>query len=165
LPFTPFHFGPGALVHTLAPRHVSFLAFAGANVLIDVEPLYYMLTDQDNLHRFFHTYIGATVATLLTFVLFAGALAAAKRIRLPDIFRWQALRLTPVAIGAALGAYSHIALDSIMHSDIRPLAPFSQANALYLLVSIDDLQYLCVLAAVAAAGVLAARKLAGRRRG
>lgn len=42
MPVTPFHFGPGALLHATAPRHVSFLAFCGANVLIDLEPLYYL---------------------------------------------------------------------------------------------------------------------------
>lgn len=53
MPFTPFHFGPGAAIHALAPRKVSFIAFVAANVLMDVEPLYYMLTRQDHLHRFF----------------------------------------------------------------------------------------------------------------
>ena len=52
MPVTPFHFGPGALVHALAPRYVSFLAFCAANVLIDVEPGYYMMVGQFPLHRF-----------------------------------------------------------------------------------------------------------------
>jgi hypothetical protein len=38
MPFTPFHFGPGAVVHSAAPKHISFLAFCGANVLVDVDP-------------------------------------------------------------------------------------------------------------------------------
>ena len=46
MPITPFHFGPGAALHALAPKHVSFLAFAAANVIIDVEPLYFMLAGQ-----------------------------------------------------------------------------------------------------------------------
>ena len=37
MPITPFHFGPGAALHVLAPRHVSFLAFCAANVVIDVK--------------------------------------------------------------------------------------------------------------------------------
>jgi hypothetical protein len=53
MPFTPFHFGPGALVHSAAPKHISFLAFCDANVLVDVEPLYYMLTGGYPIHRFF----------------------------------------------------------------------------------------------------------------
>ena len=44
MPFTPFHFGPGAALHALAPRHVSFMAFCGTNVLIDVESLVNLVT-------------------------------------------------------------------------------------------------------------------------
>ena len=65
MPITPFHFGPGAAIHVVAPRHVSFLAFCAANVLIDIEPLYYMLTHQDRLHRFFHTYVGASLVAVV----------------------------------------------------------------------------------------------------
>ena len=54
MPITPFHFGPGGVIHALAPKQVSFIAFCAANVLIDVEPLYFMLTHQYPLHRFFH---------------------------------------------------------------------------------------------------------------
>jgi hypothetical protein len=43
MPITPFHFGSAVIVHAVAPKQVSFLAFCAANVLIDVEPLYYML--------------------------------------------------------------------------------------------------------------------------
>ena len=70
MPVTPFHFGPGAAFHALAPRHVSFLAFCAANVLIDIEPLYFILTGQYPVHRFFYTYIGATFIVAITIVLF-----------------------------------------------------------------------------------------------
>lgn len=165
MPFTPFHFGPGGLVHAVAPRQISFLAFAGANVLIDVEPLYFIVSGQDHLHRFFHTYVGATIAALATIALFAAALRLAGRVRLPNFFLWQQLTLKPVAIGAVLGAYSHIVLDSVMHADIRPLAPFSQANGLYLLVSIDALEVFCLVAGGIAVAVIWGRKLLLRRAG
>jgi hypothetical protein len=71
MPVTPFHFGPGAAIHSLAPKRVSFLAFCVSNVLIDIEPLYFMLTKQFPLHR-------------------------------------QDLRVMPVAVGAMIGAYSHM---------------------------------------------------------
>ena len=64
MPVTPFHFGPGAALHSAAPARVSFIAFCVANVLIDGEPLYYMLAGAAWLHRFFHTYIGATLVGL-----------------------------------------------------------------------------------------------------
>jgi hypothetical protein len=71
MPITPFHFGPGAAIHAAAPRYVSFLAFCAANVLMDLEPLYYILTRQYPLHRFFHTYVGAVIVAISTAVLFA----------------------------------------------------------------------------------------------
>jgi hypothetical protein len=46
MPITPFHFGPGTAIHAIAPKHVSFLTFCSANVLIDIEPLYYMVIGQ-----------------------------------------------------------------------------------------------------------------------
>jgi hypothetical protein len=158
MPFTPFHFGPGALVHAVAPRHVSFLAFCGANVLMDTEPLYFMLTGQEPLHRFFHTYVGATLVMAATVALFLLALRVAARLRLPDTFGWQSLTRRAVLGGAAAGSYSHIVLDSVMHADIRPWAPFSPANALYGLISIETLQTLCLACAAAAALILGLRR-------
>ena len=64
MPFTPFHFGPGALVHAVAPRHVSFVAFCAANVAIDVEPLVWMLRGEPPLHRFAHSFVGALAVAL-----------------------------------------------------------------------------------------------------
>jgi hypothetical protein len=159
MPFTPFHFGPGAALHALAPRQLSFMAFAGANVLVDVEPLYYMLIGQEPLHRFFHTYIGVTLVMLATVAVFLLARRLARTVWLPNPGDWQALRLRPVMLGAAAGSYSHIVLDSVMHADIHPLAPFSQANALYLIVSLDALHNFCLLSGVLALVWLAAREL------
>ena len=158
MPFTPFHFGPGALIHAVAPRHVSFLAFCGANVLMDTEPLYFMLTGQEPLHRFFHTYVGATLVMAATVALFLLALRLAVRLRLPDPFDWQSLTRRAVLGGAAAGSYSHIVFDSVMHADIRPWAPFSPANALYALISIEALQTLCLACAAVAALILGLRR-------
>jgi len=158
MPFTPFHFGPGALMHAVAPRQISFLAFCGANVLIDTEPLYFMLTGQEPLHRFFHTYVGATLVMAATVALFLMALRLGARLRLPDPFGWQALTQRAVLGGAVAGGYSHIVLDSVMHADIRPWAPFSAANALYGWMSIDALQTLCFACAAVAALILALRR-------
>jgi len=159
MPITPFHFGPGAAIHALAPRRISFLAFGASNVLIDLEPLYFMLTGQDPLHRFFHTYIGASLVASFAVLLFMGCRSLSVRFPLPNPFKWQGLGVWPVVAGAFAGTYSHIALDSIMHFDIRPLAPFSNANPFYLAVSIDDLHRLCVVAGAIGLGVLGVRRL------
>lgn len=149
MPITPFHFGPGAAIHSLAPRRISFAAFCAANVLTDVEPLYYMVTQQFPLHRFFHTYVGATVMGALTVAL----LLLLRR----WITRWQTT-LFALSAGAFIGTYSHVVLDSIMHSDITPLAPFSEANGLWRIISLGELHLYCLLAGLIGAAVLGLRK-------
>lgn len=160
MPITPFHFGPGAAIHAVAPKHVSFLAFCTANVLIDIEPLYYMLTHQERLHRFFHTYLGASLVALATFALFLACRRFASRFWLPNPFKWQSLSLIAVAVGAAAGTYSHIVLDSVMHSDITPFAPFSDANPLLRVISLSALHWVCLGSGVVALLILGVRQVA-----
>ncbi|MFZ6876076.1 hypothetical protein ACO0LF_28780 [Undibacterium sp. Di27W] len=38
MPFTPFHFGCGALAKTVAPKEFSFVAFAIAQIAMAIEP-------------------------------------------------------------------------------------------------------------------------------
>ena len=159
MPITPFHFGLGAAIHALAPKHVSFLAFCASNVLIDVEPLYFLLTDQDPVHRFFHTYIGASLVAVATVLLFASCRWLASRLSLPNPFKWQELGLWLVTGGATAGTYSHIVLDSLMHHDITPLAPFSNANPLLQVVSLSTLHWFCLVAGAAGLCVLGIRRL------
>jgi hypothetical protein len=158
VPITPFHFGPGAALHALAPRHLSFLGFCAANVLMDVEPLYFLLTEGVPAHRAVHTLLGATAVAAATVLGFAATRAVAIRIRLPDLFGWRSLTTSQVALGAALGAWSHIALDSLMHGDIRPLAPFSDANPLLHAVELGTLHWACVAAGVAGLLLLGIRR-------
>ena len=159
MPFTPFHFGPGAALHAVAPRYVSFLAFCSANVLMDVEPLYFMLTDQFPLHRFFHTYVGATVILGLTAVLFALPKRSESLMSLLCLLSWKQPSILQVTIGAALGSYSHIFLDSLMHPDIRPFAPLSDTNTLLNAVSLSTLHLGCVGAGVVGLVIIGIRKV------
>lgn len=159
MPITPFHFGPGAAIHAVAPKHVSFLTFCAANVLIDIEPLYYMLTGQFPLHRFFHTYVGATVIMAVTALIFLVSIKLALRVRLPNLFQWQSLNPFSIWLGAGAGSYSHIVFDSVMHADIVPFSPFSEANVLYQLVSLGELHLFCVISAVLGLVILGVRRL------
>ena len=66
-------------------------------------------------------------------------------LRGPDRISWSA-----AIVGAFVGTYSHVFLDSIMHADMQPIAPLSAGNALLGVVSLESLHLLCV------AGVLGA---------
>ena len=47
MPITPFHFGPGILIKSAAPRKISWAMFALANVAIDLEPIVYFVLTGD----------------------------------------------------------------------------------------------------------------------
>lgn len=148
MPITPFHFGPGAALQVVAPQYVSFIAFGAVNVVIDIESLYNMLNDRYPIHAFLHTYVGATVAIAITIAMFLLALKVARAWRLPNPFNWQSLSLVQIVVGAVLGGYSHVVLDSVMHADIRPLLPFSSSNELLGYVPIGMLHLFCAGMAV-----------------
>jgi membrane-bound metal-dependent hydrolase YbcI (DUF457 family) len=156
MPFTPFHFGPAALVHAAAPGYVSFLTFCGANVLVDVEPLYFMLTQQEPIHRFFHTYVGATVAAAIVVALFVLVRRFAKPLLRTLWVKNLSTRV--VVLGALAGTYSHVFLDSLMHADVRPFAPFSDANPLLGAVSFTALHLFCLLAGIVGVVLVGARR-------
>ncbi len=156
MPITPFHFGPGAALHSIAPRQVSFLAFCAANVVIDVESLYNLVQGRHPVHAFLHTYIGASLVALALVLAFSGARRAG--------LAWlPGLTLRRVAIGALLGAWTHVLLDSVMHADIRPLLPWSAGNDLWRMVSLAVLHGGCAAAGLLALVVLGARRLRAAR--
>ena len=159
MPITPFHFGPGAALYSAAPRYVSFLAFCAANVLIDVESLTNMLSHRRPVHAFFHTYIGATIVLAATVAMFWIGRRLALWVPIPDLLGWKQLTLLSVTVGAAAGAYSHIALDSIMHADMTPLAPFSEENALLGFVSLATLHLFCIACGIVGLLVVGVREM------
>jgi len=144
VPITPFHFGPGAALHAMAPRQISFLSFCAANVFIDFESLYNLINARHPVHAFLHTYVGATVVVIAVVLLFVIVRCFANQFWLPSFLRWRELSLVQVSLGSALGAYTHVVLDSVMHPDIQPLAPFTTTNSLLGIVSLSTLHLFCV---------------------
>ncbi len=163
MPITPFHFGPGAALKGVLGPYMSFTVFAFANVLIDAEPIALFFLTGDPAHPYLHTLLGATLVMVLS--VWPGrricewAIGRWNAWLSPAQARWLAVEpriaLAPAALGAALGAYSHILIDSIMHVDVRPLAPLRSANDWQGLVSIETLQALCVAAGLAGIALLA----------
>ena len=170
MPITPFHFGPAAAVKAVAPRHFSFTMFVFTNIVIDVEPLYYMAMGDWPIHRFLHTYLGATIAAFVCF--FAGRPVCAWAIRLWNSrlseaqARWlraePRIEALPAAAGTLIGGWSHVLLDSLMHSDMEPLAPFAAGSGMTNLVTIAQLELFCAIAG--ALGVAAMLLVAALRR-
>lgn len=151
-------------MHAVAPRRVSLIAFCATNVLMDVETLYYLSRRQFPLHRFFHTFVGVSIVILVTIALAAALLRLARRVELPNPFDWQDLTLQPVIVGSALGGYSHVVLDGVMHGEIRPFFPFSDDNPFYAAISLPALHWTCVIAGAAGLAVLGLREWLAQRR-
>ncbi len=152
MPFTPFHFGPGALAKSVLRRHFSFALFVFTQIIVDCEPFYFLLTNDPPVHRFFHTYLGANVIVLIGF--FAGR---------PLIERLFKIRMTAAAalLSSAIGAYSHVVFDSLMHPDMRPLSPFSEANPLLGAVDLGMLHGACLAAGAIGLALFWMRRKAG----
>ena len=159
MPITPFHFGPGALIKVIAPRYFSWTIFALSNVLIDLEPVVLFLLIGDPAHPWLHTLPGA-VAVAAVAALFGRKpcewmLCSFNRNLAPGWQRrWLAVEpgisRATAWISALVGTLSHLALDSIMHTDVEALWPFLSGNRIQGIISLDALHALCVAAAVAA---------------
>lgn len=172
MPITPFHFGLGAAIKAAAPGNVSFTVFAFSQVLIDLEPIGFFVVTGDPVHPYLHTYLGATLVFLASW--WAGRPVCEWALRVwnawlsPAQARWLAYEPKipgrAAAVGAFMGAYSHVAIDSIMHGDIRPFTPFSDARPWLGVISIDNLQWICVLSGVAGLVVLFALRRRALRR-
>lgn len=148
MPVTPFHFGPGLLVKAAAPTRFSFTAYALANVVIDIESGVNLLTGQTPVHAQVHTFVlGVPVGLALGLLVCLGARAL--RVRGP--------RLAAAIWGGGLGGALHILLDGVMHRDIRPFWPFTDANPLLRVVGLQALHLFCVATGVLGLAWLAAR--------
>jgi hypothetical protein len=171
MPITPFHFGPAAALKAVAPRHFSFTMFVFTNVVIDVEPLYFMATGGWPIHRFCHTYLGATVVAMACF--FVGRPVCSWALRLWNSrldaaqARWLGVETRiaalPALTGALIGGWSHVLLDSLMHPDMEPLAPFAGGNDMLQFVTLGELELFCVLSGVLGVAILLATAVVQRR--
>ena len=153
MPFTPFHMGPGLAVKAVCGRYFSLMVFGFSQVAIDIEPLVRIIRGDAVLHGFTHTYLGATLIAFVSVVIGRPVCQFFLNFWTPDPYspflnwlRGPKLISWPAAIaGAFVGTYSHVFLDSIMHSDMQPLTPLSEANVLLHVISVGSLHFVCVL--------------------
>ncbi len=159
MPFTPFHLGPGAAFKAMGGRHFSFMVFGGSQALMDIEPLVGIMRGAPDLHGYTHTIAGAVgIGALATWTgkPVSSQVLAALRIPHPPL-TWLS-----AATGAFAGTFSHIALDALMHRDMRPWWPLSGTNGLLHAIPVDDLHLACVVLGAIGAIVVAARLLRSR---
>ncbi|MGZ0079993.1 DUF4184 family protein [Methylomonas sp. YC3] len=152
MPFTPFHMGPGTAIKAVFGKYFSLTVFGFAQVMMDIEPLVRMVRGDMILHGATHTYLGAICIggfsalvgkPICVFLLrFWNAGLGSKTLR------WLRIRTDiawiPAITGAFIGTFSHVFLDSMMHADMQPFAPFSSNNGLLGFLPLGFLHVLCV---------------------
>lgn len=153
MPFTPFHIGPGILVKAVLQGSFSLMVFGWSQIVMDLQPLVAIITGEGKLHGFTHTYVGATLIAIFSAVTGKYLSQWALVVLSNGAKRGINIRWWVVFLSAFIGAYSHVVLDSIMHTDIEPLSPFSQSNELLGLVSVVALHKLCVYSGLVGAAV------------
>ena len=156
MPITPFHIVAGVAAKSIRPKHFSWTVFALANVLIDTEAVYYYLTTGVPAHKYFHTWIGASIIAILCATLgkyicelglkifnfiFLNKNYSLKLRRFQ--FKTKINNLSSWS-GAFIGAYSHIFLDSFVNLDMQPYFPFSEQNHMLGLISLNNLYLICI---------------------
>lgn len=132
----------------MIPKYFSLIVFAFTQVVIDFETLYFMLKNEYPLHRFCHTFLGATVIMIVSIYLVRPICRACFNIRIsyPAAF-----------VAAVFGCYTQVIFDAVMHADVRPFAPFSDMNPLHRLLELGLLHAMLILAGLIGGIVLIIR--------
>lgn len=139
--------GPAVVLKSFFNRRFSIVVFGTTQVLIDLEPLFALLTGVGRLHGHSHTYVAAIFIALGTTTILKISFEKVKLLN-PLQFNW-----TVGLVSGFIGTISHVALDSIMHTDITPLAPFAETNSLHGILSLRDLHLFLELSFVVGCGI------------
>ncbi len=123
MPFTPFHFGPSALISLPLRKYIDVPVFVLANVAIDFEPLLVMVFDlKYRAHEHFHNLLfGALVGILWGVVAYFGRGILKKIMRMLKLPYTTSFR--KVLTSAVLGVWFHVIVDSIGYRDVKPFYP------------------------------------------
>jgi len=154
MPFTPFHMGIGIFTKAILQGSFSLMVFGWAQIVMDIQPLVVLLSGEGHLHGFSHTYIGATLLAIVS--AFTGKylselclliIGISKKAN-PIKFSWLV-----VFICAFIGTFSHVLLDSFMHSDVQPFYPMSLENSFIGILSYDQINKVCLYSGLFGAGI------------
>lgn len=144
MPFTPYHMGPGILLKAVLQGSFSLLIFGWTQVVMDLQPLLVLLTGKGQLHGFTHTLVGATLIALFCAVTGKYLSQFALGLLPTDGHAATSIRWWAAVLSGFIGSYSHVVIDSIMHADVTPFAPYSTASPLLGSLSVSTLHRLCL---------------------
>lgn len=148
MPFTPIHMGPGIAVKAVLQGSFSLMVFGWAQIIMDLQPLFVMITGEGHLHGFSHTYLGATILAVLSalsgkYLSEIGLYILGLNKKWKIVIGWRVTFLS-----AFIGTFSHVLLDSIMHADVEPFFPLTTTNSIQGIISIEALYQLSTISGI-----------------
>jgi len=154
MPFTPIHMGPGILIKSILQGSFSLMAFGWTQIVMDIQSLIVLISGEGHLHGFTHTYVGA-----ILIAIFSGLTG-----KYLSEFGLKILKISkndnPISIvwwvvflSAFIGSFSHVLLDSIMHSDVEPFFPFTLDNQFLGMISVSMLHKVCLYSGLVGAAI------------
>ncbi len=121
MPVTPFHAGIPGLLSCRWPHRVDIFTAAVGSVICDVD-FFFFLALGTPLHGFLHTFAGASAAAAALVLLahyFRGSV-----VRIKEWLAWETVSNPgSLALGAFIGTFSHVLLDSLIYTDMDPFHP------------------------------------------
>ncbi|MBI1973336.1 DUF4184 family protein [Candidatus Micrarchaeota archaeon] len=130
MPLTPFHLGYPLIAGLVARSWFSIPAAMMGSVILDLEPLFRILSGMETSHGQFHSFALAAVVGLVL-----GIIVWLLRKRLDSATKLFGVKQKTTAksafTGALFGTFSHVTLDILMHSPesgFRAFWPFSDAT-------------------------------------
>ena len=125
------------LAKAFGPQQFWLTSYITANILIDLEVLYYLSRNDQPIHRYLHTYAGGIAIGLLAGLLMFGVVKTLCRVLPADSIWGERVAKTPKRrllwqslVAGLIGGVTHILLDSFMHAEMNPFWPFVDGNAL-----------------------------------
>jgi membrane-bound metal-dependent hydrolase YbcI (DUF457 family) len=145
--------GPGILVKAILQSSFSLMVFGWTQIVMDIQPLVVMISGQGHLHGFTHTYVGAVLIAIIAAL--SGKYLSELGLNILGMLKEQPiLILWRVAfLSAFIGSFSHVLLDSIMHTDVEPFYPYTLVNNFHGFMSIAALHKLCLYSGLVGAAI------------
>lgn len=135
MPFTFFHLGPGLFFGELFKKYINIFSILTGSVVLDLRPGYCLIAKCQNLHGLEHTFLIATVISMLLILLIILLKKPIKKFS--EFFKIkQDFSNSSIAIGTLIGVYLHILLDSISYIGRYPFWPL-QGNYFYNLFGLN----------------------------
>jgi len=124
MPFTPMHLGFGIFLFSIVP-FLDPIALLIGTIIIDLEPIFYLITGIGSMHGIMHSTLGVIVffipASFISWLCY-------RFLKIDKYLPKYNIYLS--LLSSIIGLFSHVIFDAIMYPEIMFFYPFSQINGI-----------------------------------